>query len=216
MDPKFQTSFIPKKPILSEQKPTSKGAPTSVFMFVCTTIFLVSLAGAGLTIFLKSTLNNSQQNYIVELQKAEERFDTALIEQLRKANVKINLTEGLLKNHLAVSEIFSILSRLTIEGVRFTSFDFSSPEEVGDGIRISLEGVGNSFSAIAFQSDVFGKSREYGTNKVIRNPVVSDLELNENGTVGFTFTALISPAEVSYESILTSEINPELDFEIYE
>lgn len=115
----------------------------------------------------------------------------------------------MINNHLAVSEIFSIISKLTIAGVRFSSFDFSAPSKDADGIKVSMRGVGSSFSAIAFQSQVFGQSQKYGSNKVLKNPVLADLSLDQNGNVGFTFTTTINPADLSYSKILDSTLDSE-------
>ena len=209
METKFQTSFIPKKPLISDPKiRSSRGAGTSVFMFIAIMIFVISIAGAVFSILWKNVLVNSQESYREQLAESEKRFNVALIEELKKANTKIDLSEQLLKNHLAVSEIFSIISKLTIEGVRFNSFDFIAPSKESEGIKITMRGIGNSFSSIAWQSDVFGKSAKFGTNKVLRNPVLSDLALDSNGNVGFTFSATLSPADISYEKLLEAELNP--------
>ncbi|MEK7464071.1 MAG: hypothetical protein AAB610_03060 [Patescibacteria group bacterium] len=206
METKFQTSFIPKKPLVSDQKMSSnRSAGTSIFMFVAIILFVASIAGAVFSVLWKNVLNKSQENYKVQLAESEKRFNLSLIEELKKANTKIDLSKQLLKGHLAVSELFSIISRLTIEGIRFTSFEFVAPAKDSEGIKISMRGVGNSFSAIAFQSDVFGQSQKYGTNKILKNPVLSDLALDANGNVGFTFSTIINPGDVLYEKILTSD-----------
>lgn len=207
METKFQTSFIPKKPLVTDQKiSSSRGAGTSIFMFVAIIIFVVSIAGAVFSILWKNVLVKSQENYKVQLAESEKRFNVSLIEELKKANTKIDLSKQLLKNHLAVSELFSIISKLTIEGVRFNSFEFTAPSKDSDGIKISMRGVGNSFSAIAFQSDVFGQSQKYGTNKILKNPVLSDLSLDQTGNVGFTFSTQINPGDVLYEKVLNAEL----------
>ena len=214
METKFQTSFIPKKPLISDQKiSSSRGAGTSIFMFVAIIIFIASIAGAVFSVLWKNVLNKSQESYKVQLAESEKRFNVSLIEELKKANTKIDLSKQLLKNHLAVSELFSIIGRLTIEGVRFMSYDFTAPSKDSDGIKISMRGIGNSFSAIAFQSDVFGQSQKYGTNKILKNPVLSDLALDANGNVGFTFTTVINPGDILYEKVLDAELNAESDTE---
>ncbi len=199
MDTKFQTSFIPKKPILAEQKVVKGGANISIFMFISVLIFIVSLSVAIGAVVWKSILTKSQESYIANLRKAEEAFDTKTIEKLKKVNTKIDLGKKLLKNHLAVSEIFNIISSLTIEGIRFKTFTYTAPAKDGDLIKIVMKGIGSSFSAIAFQSDVFGQSSKFGKNKIIKNPVMSDLVLDDFGNVNFTFTAYVDPSEVSYE-----------------
>lgn len=204
MDTKFQTSFIPKKPLLADQKPAKHRGGVSVFMFVSIIVFVLSVSGAVYSFLWKRVLMASQENYRTELKKAEERFNPSLIEELRRVNTKLDLTKVMLKNHLAVSEVFSIISRLTIEGVRFESFDFSQSPKDGAEVKVYMKGVGNSFSAIAFQSDVFGDSEKYAGSKVLKNPILSDLVLNSDGNVSFTFTAMIDPLTISYEKILTT------------
>lgn len=202
METKFQTSFIPKRPLVSDNKIYTPKGGTSVLMFVAILLFIASIAGAVFSILWKNVLIKSQENYKVQLAESEKRFNTTLIEELKKANTKIDLSKQLLKNHLAASEIFSIISKLTIEGVRFSSFDFSAPAKDSDGVKITMRGVGNSFSAIAFQSSVFGESQKYGTNKILKNPVLSDLNLDANGNVAFTFTSTINPSDISYDKVL--------------
>ena len=210
METKFQTSFIPKKPLVTDTSVHSSHAGgTSVLMVIAVLLFIASLAGATFTFVWKNVLIKSQENYKIQLADSEKRFNTSLIEDLKRANTKIDLGKQLINNHLAVSEIFSIISKLTIAGVRFSSFDFSSPTKDSDGIKVSMKGTGNSFSAIAFQSDVFGQSQKYGSSKVLKNPALSDLSLDQNGNVGFTFTTTINPADLSYSKILTSALESE-------
>lgn len=208
MDTKFQTSFIPKKPILMDQKTIKHSGGASVFMFISVIIFILSLAGAGFTFFWKDVLLKQQASYQVELEKAEKRFDIALIEKLKKANTKIDLANQLLKKHIAASEIFDIINSLTTEGIRFDNFEFTSPIATGDLARITVKGTGNSFSSIAWQSDVLGQSIKYGKNKVVKNPVLGDLILDEKGNVGFTLTAGFNPDDIYYEKVLTGGITP--------
>ncbi len=205
MDTKFQTSFIPKKPILMDQKVTKHSGGGSVFMFISVILFLASVAGAGFTFVWKDILLKQQGNYKMELKKAEARFDVDLISKLKKVNTKLDLSSRLLKKHLAISEIFAILNSLTADGIRFNSFEFTAPESDNDLLKISLKGVGNSFSAIAWQSDVFGQSTKFGKNKVVKNPILTDLVLDDKGNVAFTFTASLDPSDVSYEKVLTED-----------
>jgi hypothetical protein len=209
METKFQTSFIPKKPLVADNTVHVSHSGTSVLMVVAVLLFIVSIAGAAFTFVWKNVLTKAQENYKIQLAESEKRFNTSLIENLKRANTKIDVSKQLLSNHLAVSEVFSIISKLTIAGVRFSSFDFSAPTKDSDGIKVSMKGVGNSFSAIAFQSSVFGKSQLYGSNKVLRNPILSDLALDQNGNVGFTFTTTINPADLSYSKILDSSLQSE-------
>ncbi len=213
MDTKFQTSFIPKKPILSDQDVIKRhSGGTSVFMFIAMIVFVLSLAGAGFTIVWKQVLTKSQDNYRLELRKKEASFNQPLIDQLKKANTKIDLGSQLLKRHLAVAELFDIIGQLTIQGVRFTSFEFASPEATNQSsassdLKVTMKGVGNNFVSIAYQSDVLGQSERFGKKKPIKNPVLSDLVLDQNGKVAFTFTGYVNPSDILYENTLTTDNN---------
>lgn len=192
-----------------DQKTIKHGGGASVFMFISVIIFILSLAGAGFTFFWKDVLVKQQASYQVELEKAEKRFDIALIEKLKKVNTKIDLANQLLKKHIAVSEVFDIMNSLTTEGIRFDNFEFTSPIATGDSARITVKGTGNSFSSIAWQSDVLGQSIKYGKNKVVKNPVLGDLVLDDKGNVGFTLTAGFETGDIYYEKVLTGESTPD-------
>ena len=204
MDTKFQTSFIPKKPLTVPLSSPSRGG-TSIFMTLSVLLFILSLAGAGFAIGWQKYLINQQEAYKKILVENQKQFQPQLIETLSKANAKIDLAKQLIKNHLAVSEIFDILSRLTIENVKFDSFDFAAPTAT-DGVKVTMHGVGASFSAIAFQSDVFGQSAQYGKNKILKNPVLSDLSLDQNGNVAFSFSATLNPDDLSYAKIYAASL----------
>lgn len=214
METKFQTSFIPKKPIMSSESSTRVRHSVSLFMTIGVLFFIVSLAGAGFTIFWKSVLLSTQKSYQATLAKNENQFNPQLIETLRRVNTKIDVSKKLLANHLAVSSIFDIIGALTAENIKFKSLQYSggtsastAATAASKSAQISMQGVGTSFSAIAFQSDVFGQSSQYGRNIIIKNPVLSNLSLDQNGNVSFSFTASINPADISYKKILNQSLS---------
>ncbi len=212
METKFQTSFIPKKPLITGERPRSP-VGISIFMGIAVIIFVASLAGAGFVFAWKGLLVDSQHKYQQELNEQEKRFKPEEIERLKKKNIRIDFAKELLKNHLSVSEIFSIVGGLTIDGVRFSSLDYSGPDAKaangGTLAKISMRGIANSFSSIAWQSDVFGSSQRYGTNKILKNPVLSDLVVDATGNVGFSFMANIDPVDISYEKTLVERLQAE-------
>lgn len=203
METKFQTSFIPKKPLVSEKKAIMVKGGTSILMIIATIIFLVSIASAVFSVVWANVLTKNQETYRQQLANMESRFPLADIEHLKKVNTKIDLGKKLLKNHLAVEEVFSILGQLTVEGVYFNSFTFSAPENNSGDINISLSGVAKNLFAIAYQSDIFGDSSKYGKNKILKNPVMSDVsESSTDGTIGFSFSASINPNDLLFEKLL--------------
>lgn len=195
METKFQTSFIPKKPILAESTNKVRSS-ISIFTVISVTIFLLSLAAAGGSIAWQKFLKAQLVDYQKQLDDKRQQFDPALIETLKRANIKIDNAKKIMENHLASSDVFSLISNLTIENVRFKSFEFAGPIVVGDEVKIVMKGQGSTFKAIAYQSDVFGR------NKIIKNPILSDLSLEQNGRVNFTFTGTIDPKVLLYKTSL--------------
>jgi hypothetical protein len=171
-------------------------------MLLAVILFILSISGAAFTLIWKNVLSKTQQDYIDTLTKNEREFKPDTIEMLSAVNKKIDTSEQLLNNHLAPVEIFNIVGQLTAEHIRFSSLEFTAPITKKDGVIITMRGEGNSFKDIAFQSDVFGQSVQYGTNKVIKNPILSDLGVNQNGNISFTFTTNIDAGDISYAKVL--------------
>lgn len=184
-------------------------------MLIGILVFGASLAGAVFTFLAQGYSLKVQEQYKIDLAENEKRFNIPLIEELKRANTKIDLAQQLLKNHLAVSEALTIVAALTAEKVRFTDFEFTAPDNLGKvgaapGVyKIRMKGSADSFNSIAFQSDVFGRSEKYGTNKVLKNPILSDLAVDEDGNVKFNFTAELSLPDISYEKVLGATLESE-------
>ncbi len=209
METKFQTSFIPKKPLVTDPtKPivVHRGG-VSIMMIVSIILFIASIGGAVFSVVWIGVLNQAQESYKQQLADSEKRFNISLIEDLKKFSSKIEISKELFEKHLSVSEIFPIINELTIETVKFDSFVFSEPEKGGDNIKITMYGVAKNYNSIAFQSDVFGSSEKFGKNKVIKNPVVADLSEEESGEINFTFSGLLSTNDVLYEKTVDASVN---------
>jgi hypothetical protein len=197
METKFQTSFIPKKPIVSESAGRVRSS-VNLFTVISVTIFLISITAAGGSIAWQRLLTTQLEDYRKQLEARRQQFEPALIETLKRVNTKIDNTKKLLDGHIAASDIFDLIGNLTIENVRFRSFDFSAPASGGDDVKVTMRGDGASFKAIAYQSDVFGK------NKIIKNPLLTDISLDSTGSghVSFTFSGSISPKILLYKESL--------------
>ena len=212
METKFQTSFIPKKPLSAA--PTGEARHSiSLFLTISIIVFVISIGAAIFAYAWQDVLNSEQNQYKDTLAKDQDQFNTSLINTLTQANTKINIAKSLIQNHLAVSEIFNIIGQLTIASVEWKSFTFTAPAASGSSagggtdndISISMQGETDSYYSVAYQSDVFGQSSEFGTNKVIKNPVLSNLSVGSDGKVDFSFTAMVDPSELSYVDELSGQ-----------
>jgi hypothetical protein len=210
METKFQTSFIPKKPLVTD--PTKSvvvhsGGSISIMMIISIILFIASLGGAVFSVVWIGVLNKAQESYKQQLSESEKRFNISLIGDLKKFSTKIDISKELFKNHLSVSEIFPIIDELTIETVKFDTFEFAESDKSADSIEITMHGVAKNYNSIAFQSDVFGASEKFGKNKIIKNPVVADLSEEENGEINFTFSGLLSSKDILYDKTVDASLN---------
>jgi len=209
METKFQTSFIPKKPLISPNVMMQR-APrrlVSVFIIFAVIVFIISLAGLGGAYLWKGYLTSSQVNFKQQLADREKLFDINLITQLKQANVQIDTARQLLDSHVAMSQIFGIISQFTTVSSRFLSMDLTTKDTQSNsnGVKISMKGYGKDLSSVAFQSDVLGKLEEIGLRNIVKNPILSDPSRDEDGKVTFGFTATIEPSSLSYKkSVLGS------------
>jgi len=168
-------------------------------------VFILSLAAVGGVYFWNQYLVSAQTGYKAELAEREKQFNVDLIEQLKRVNVQIDMAKQLLANHLAVSQVFDIISHFTAENSRFLSLDLATPTNQSDGVKISMKGYGKSFSSVAFQSDVLSQLERYGLRRIVKNPILSDPSLDNNGTVSFGFTATIDPENLSYKQSVLND-----------
>lgn len=196
MEPKFKTSFIPKKQITGPV-PGSAVDRLAGFNFVtllATVIFLAAvLFLAGLVLYKYSLKATIDQQYLT-LQKARESFDENLIAQATRLNKRIIAAERILANHIAPSEIFTLLQKTTLQTVALNKLTFS--DNVDGEIVLEGAGEGARFESIVLQSD------EYGRSGFMRDVLFAGLEPNQRGNVDFTFEATLEPKLIFYKTNL--------------
>lgn len=194
MDPRLQSSFIPKKPLTEDRVYRSSGR-TSVFLVVSIIIFIVALAGSFGVFFL----NQYQERIIAtkdkDLLKTQDDLSGNLIKDLGRLDQRIEASDALLKQHISVSSVFKLLQELTAKSIRFNDLNYSIVPP--DTIKLTLKGEGRSFNAVSFQSDVFRASQS------LKNPLFSDVRLDDKGAVLFSIETGVDPALVLYKNNFT-------------
>lgn len=204
MEPKYQTSFIPKKPITTGSQDQSGGL--SLLLLVSIIIFFISLGLAGY-IFLEKNLliKNIEENIAtIEQNKGGLTSDSVTIESLVELNSRINVSKDLLEKHVAVSPIFNFLQQATLRSVRFKNFSFSSLGKDTSGsnkISVQMSGVATSWETVALQADEFGKPE---WKRIINEPKISNLSLNADGSVSFLFSAFVMPEFLVYANNISN------------
>ena len=111
MDPRFQTSFIPKKPLVGGASTPSK--TINLFALIATLIFIATLTLAvGVFFYNRLVIGQINENKAT-LERAKGAFEPDLINKIVRLDDRIGVAEGLLNEHLATSYFFDIIERAT-------------------------------------------------------------------------------------------------------
>jgi hypothetical protein len=185
------TSFIPKKNIASDQK--EGGKSLSLILLFTIVIFAITVISAGGVFsygrYLSGKIENSKNSLALE----KENFEFTTIENFTRLDKRIKASKELLDKHIDLTGLFETLESETLKNIQFESMDFSIKK---DTIKIFMKGVARSYSSVALQSDIFGD------NPMIKNPIFSNLDINNLGDVVFDFTANIDKELILYKSRL--------------
>ncbi len=192
-------SLAPQVPRRS--RPTGVG---SIYMGIGIVVFVSGLLSIGGAYGWKAYLENSQKSMQQSLAERKKDINLEVISKIRMQSAKINMAEQLLRNHYAIDRIFSIISALTSENVRFLSMDLVVPVGTNNPFQMTLTGYARSYPSVAFQSDVLNQLEKYKLYSIVKNPILSDPSLNQNGTVSFGLTANIDPSKFGYENAFDS------------
>ncbi len=188
METKFQTSFIPKTTLEPAQGGAKK--PLGLFAFLATVIFFISAIVAAGAFGWDKYLEGRKSQMKSDLEKNIKAFEPQTIDQYVRLDNRINSAKELLGKHVAVSYVFDFLQDNTLQSVGFTDFKYSV---AADGVAtLSMNGSAKSYNAVAYQSTVFGRER------ALKNPIFSNLDLDNLGNVVFNFSTKVDPGFIAY------------------
>ncbi|KKW11487.1 MAG: hypothetical protein UY50_C0012G0006 [Parcubacteria group bacterium GW2011_GWA2_49_9] len=192
----IQTSFVPKKtPLSTSSVSAGGGRSVNLLAIISLSIFFIIVGLSATVFFYKSSLVNSIMEMDALLAAAKKSFEPEFIDEAAKLNIRIEGARELLNSHRALSPLFDLLEKKTLENVRFQDFNFMAAE--GKDATLSMLGQARSFNAVALQSDVFG------AEKAFKDPVFSNFTLNESGDVIFNFRTTIAAELLHYrETVL--------------
>jgi len=192
MEPKFQSSFIPRGPVstsagIPNSKPARQGG---LFGYIAITIFVISVVLAvavfGFRFYVKGTINRMSE----EIADKRDTLIPSSSKEFIRLNSRIQSTQTLLSNHVVVSPIFDYLESSTVKNVRFDELTYNTTPL---GVELIMRGEASSYSAVALQADIFEKGGFF------KDQNFSDLSLDEKGSVNFTYRAMVSPNLISYQ-----------------
>lgn len=190
MDQNFQTSFIPKKPMIEERSVSSR--PIGFFMIVSIFIFFVVLIATGGLYFYERFLKTSVEKMQKDLDLAQNRFEPSKIIQLQFLDKRLKASTEILSKHTAISPIFKALQDITMKSVSYSKFSYALDDTKGN-VLVSMSGVATGYTTIALQADLFKK------NKYLIDPIFSNLSLNEKGNVIFDLNFSVDPNLINYQ-----------------
>ena len=195
MEPKFQTSFIPKRPI-SSSTGNSVIRSTNIFSIVATVFFIVTLfTSVGLYLY-KNLLTNQIAEVDKILNTSRTAFQPEKIQELVDVNNRIEVAKNLLEKHIVTSNLLTLLETLTVKRMRFVNFNYSNRAGIP---TVVMKGESQTYNALAQQEDIFSK------DKSLVNPEFSDFNLGDNGNITFDFSATLEPGLISYKKITESK-----------
>lgn len=198
MDQNFQTSFIPKKPIVKER--VSNSQPVSILMVASIFILFTVLIASGGLYFYKGILSKNIADMQNTLALAKNRFELSKISELQVLDKRLNAATEILSKHVAISPIFTILEKITMKTVRYTKFGYSFGNDKNVTVNIKMSGIARGYRDVALQSDLFTSNTE--ANKNFINPIFSNLTLDASGNVLFELEFSVDPLFVNYKNTL--------------
>ncbi|MEK7539346.1 MAG: hypothetical protein AAB595_01770 [Patescibacteria group bacterium] len=194
MEPNFQTSFIPKRPMVAEHIATTRSV--GVFTVIAIFILFTVLLATGALYFYKGVLAKNITQMETDLNLAKNRFEPSKITELQVLDKRLNASSEVLSNHTAITPIFQALSLITMKTVRYTKFSYDFGTEKNAKAVVKISGLAVGYRSVALQSDLFAK------NKDLIDPVFSNLTLDDKGNVLFNLEFSVDPSFINYKKTL--------------
>lgn len=181
--PTIPTSFVPRETLAS--RPRARASLSGLFdIFAYAVLGIVFILALGVFFYgriLASTLEARE----TALAKAAAAIDPATVEGFVRLRDRLNASQSLLKNHVAVSNFFASLGELLPSNVRFSSLHVLI-DSTGRA-RVEGSGVAKSFNALAAASGAFASDGR------IKDVIFSKISILPDSSVSFGFSATLDP-----------------------
>ena len=190
----LHTPFFRREPPASAPSPAGRGAARGAnpFAVIALVVFLAVAALAAGIFLYRGFLIREIRAMDAQLAAARKSFEPEFVEAAARLDARLEAAGQVLSRHRALSLLFVLLERRTLETVRFRDFSFEAKDD--KTFTLSLSGEAKSFNAVALQSDVFGEE------KYFTSPVFSNFTLSERGNVLFQFKTAVDPALIAYRA----------------
>ena len=196
MEPKFQTSFIPKKPIVTAQgSGVNVVHNTNILSVIATVVFIVAIMSSVALFVYKNVLTSQIADDDQQITVARTAFQPEKIQELVDANSKITAAAHILDNHVLVSKVLLLFQQLTVKKMRFDDFEYT---DTNDTPSVTISGEVQTYNALAEQQSIFLNDQS------MINPTFYDFTLADNGYIIFSFTSTFDPSLISYKNSLAA------------
>jgi hypothetical protein len=198
MEPKFQTSFIPKTPIVSGGSSFTNTPPMSLNLLTTFVVsfFIISILVSGgvfgFTYYLKSQIESLN----ITLREAKSAFDSPQDKNILLISDQLKSIKALLTEHKVISPLFQVLEKETLPTVKWSSFMFT--RDAKGAVSAVIKGEAQSYASLAQQSKILLDSQAF------KGVSFDNLTLSNTGTVETTIKVIINPDIIKYTSKLES------------
>ncbi len=198
MQPTFQTSFIPKKPIVSEGGNNRFASSTVVrdvnaISIIATIIFTVTVLATGGLFFYKMYLNKQITQLDSEINTARSAFQIDKIKELLDANDRILASKVLLDNHVTVSKLLYLFQDLTVKRMRLLRLTYSDKSGIPG---LTAKAQVQTYNALVEQSKILSDSA------YLKNSQFLNFGLADNGIVNVDFISSVDRSLLSYKKAI--------------
>lgn len=197
MDKEFQTTFIPKKNLSQEapqaRQASPRGAVLGIFPIIAAIIFFLGVVAAGGAFAYELLLERRIESMRESLTRSQGAFEPSLIVELRQLDRRLNVANDLLRSHVAVSPVFRVIENVTLQSVKYDTFDYVFTEGRAE---ISMNGIARDYKTVAEQSQVLGR------NQFANDHIFSNFSLNNQGNVQFNLDLTMGSDLVLFENSL--------------
>ena len=204
MENSFQTSFIPKKPIIeSGAVSRNRSSSVSLFSVLSVIILIITVGAAGGLFFYNKYLSNQIDLLSASIVKAQGNFDQDTITELGLYNKRYSAASSVLNGHIILSPIFKLIASVTIPTVQYTRFN----ENTGDNtVDVRMSGIARDYRSVALQADVFNSEKA----RFFKNVVFSNINRDKSGSVFFDIAFSIDKSILSYENDVSNKENSKI------
>src|SRR5262245_59146928 len=138
MEPRFQSTFIPKGPIASAATTPHIERSHNILGLLARFVFVVAillvLGVFGYKLYLTSRISTLG----TDLEAAGSTLELETINDITDLNARLLATRELLQKHVVVSSFFDFLEANTLKTVRFSDLNFETKES---GIAVHMRGT---------------------------------------------------------------------------